>query len=457
MNTGSKHSIAILGSGESGMGALRLAVKQGLSVFLSDGGSIAEAKKAEITALGANFEEGGHSIELIKKYPEVVKSPGIPEKAQIIKDIRAAAIPVISEIEFASRYTSAKIVGITGSNGKTTTTLLTTHLLKSGGLHVESAGNVGNSFCDLLLNATPDVIVLELSSFQLDDIAAFKPDVAILLNVTADHLDRYNYKMANYAAAKFRIFENMTENGLAITNADDAWVFGQVAKLATRQNLFSVQNRIHGGAYFDADHLIFDTEKDIEIIPTDELPLIGKHNYYNQMAAILTAIELGVSFHDIVKGLKTFVNAAHRLEKVAVIEEVTFINDSKATNVDAVFYALDAMNADVIWIAGGVNKGNDYAQIKSLVQTKVKGLVCLGTDNAHLIDEFSTDVEKIEEVQSAEAAIHLAFEWAKSGDIVLLSPACASFDLFKNYEDRGAQFKAATLKLKESQSKTLRS
>ncbi|MCV9387129.1 UDP-N-acetylmuramoyl-L-alanine--D-glutamate ligase [Reichenbachiella ulvae] len=449
------HSVAVLGSGESGMGAVRLAVKQGLSVFLSDGSAIAEAKKDELTKLGVAFEEGGHSLDKIVAYKEVVKSPGIPNSAAIIKEIKAASVPVISEIEFASRYTGAKLIGITGSNGKTTTTLLTTHILKSAGLNAASAGNVGNSLSDLLASgAAHDIIVLELSSFQLDDIDTFKPDVAVLLNITPDHLDRYNYQMAEYAAAKYRLFENMGESDLIILNQDDSWVVKGAQSSPARIQPVSVQGRVLGhGAFSEADCLILDTEKEIEVIPTGYLPLIGKHNHYNQMAAILAALEVGVSFPEIINALGSFKNAAHRLENAGVVNDITFINDSKATNVDAVFYALDAIEAPIVWIAGGVNKGNDYSQIKALVQQKVHTLICMGKDNAHLKDEFSGDVSVLTETLSAAEAVKAAFEHAQEGDVVLLSPACASFDLFKNYEDRGDQFKAAVKELKDVQPK----
>lgn len=455
MSTSPKYSVAVLGSGESGIGAVRLAVKQGLSVFLSDGGVIAEEKKAELSKLKVAFEENGHTLAEVLAAAEVVKSPGIPNKASLIQEIKKAGVSVISEIEFASRYTDAKIVGITGSNGKTTTTLLTTHLLKSAGLKVASAGNVGNSFSDLLCqDAKYDIIVLELSSFQLDDIKDFRPDVALLLNVTPDHLDRYDYEMSKYADAKYRLFENMKDQGLVIFNEDDEWVLKGVQKLACRFQAVSVKNRVLGyGAFSESDYLILDTEREIEVIPTGYLPLLGKHNSYNQMMAILAALEMGVFFPAITSALGTFKNAPHRLEKSGNIQDITFINDSKATNVDAVYYALDAMKEPVVWIAGGVNKGNDYSQIKALVQQKVHTLICMGKDNAHLIDEFSDDVSVLIETTSAAQAVKEAFDRAHAGDAVLLSPACASFDLFKNYEDRGDQFKAAVKELSIVQSK----
>ncbi|WP_255416026.1 UDP-N-acetylmuramoyl-L-alanine--D-glutamate ligase [Reichenbachiella sp. MSK19-1] len=449
-----QHSVAILGSGESGMGAARLAVSHGLSVFLSDGGSIAPEKTIALKSLGVDLEENGHTVADLIKCKEVVKSPGIPDTAPVVQAIKAAGIPVISEIEFASRYTDAKIIGITGSNGKTTTTLLTTHLLKGAGVDAKSAGNVGNSFSELLLDGDPDVVVLELSSFQLDDIANFKPDVAVLLNITPDHLNRYDYDMSKYAAAKWRLFENMTEDGLVIYNQDDEWSSKGVAEVTARKQAISVMQAVTSGAYFSQGQLNFTEEE--EVILTDELALIGQHNYYNQMAAILAAMELGVSFQYILSGLQSFVNAPHRLEKVGVVNDVTYINDSKATNVDAVYYALDAVDTPIVWIAGGVNKGNDYAQIKSLVQERVTTLICLGKDNAHLIDEFSGDVEQIIEVSSAAEAVTIAYQNAKPQESVLLSPACASFDLFSNYEDRGDQFKREVFELKTSQSKVLR-
>ncbi|MFY0625612.1 MAG: UDP-N-acetylmuramoyl-L-alanine--D-glutamate ligase [Reichenbachiella sp.] len=434
------------------MGALRLSVKQGLSCFLSDFSHLKKELKEEVISLGMDFEEDGHTIDKLKEFGTVVKSPGIPETAPIISQLRAEGISVISEIEFASRYTNANIIGITGSNGKTTTTLLTTHLLKQSGINVVSAGNVGNSLSNLLMEEAPEVIVLELSSFQLDDIAGFRPNIGIILNITADHLDRYEYDMSKYADAKFNLAKYMTFDHLLILNADDELSHERVGQVNPQVQEISILRKVNEGAYLDGEYLVFDNEKSLQVIDVHNLPLLGKHNYYNQMAAILVAIELGVSLEQILTGLKTFKNVEHRLEIVTEVEGVLFINDSKATNVDAVYYALEAMDRSIVWIAGGINKGNDYTQIKQLVKEKVKNLVCLGKDNRHLINEFSQDVNKYNEVSSADEAVDIAFELANPGDVVLLSPACASFDLFKNYEERGDLFKKAVLRLKKKES-----
>lgn len=443
MTSAGQHSIAVLGSGESGMGAVRLACKQGLKVFLSDASAIPSAIKAELDQLNVDYEEKQHSVERLKTYDEVVKSPGIPNTAPVIIELRKSGISVISEIEFASRFTKAKIVGITGSNGKTTTTLLTQHLLKSSGIDSMAAGNVGKSLSALLVTNDPEVIVLELSSFQLEDITDFKPDVAVLLNITPDHMDRYDHDMNKYADAKLRLVMNMDKAGMVVYNSDDQLISERVGRIGSRLVEVTTQNKTRNGAYLDEGHLIFDCEKAIQILGTEELPLVGRHNYYNQMVAVLVALEFDLSFGDILAGLNSFQNAAHRLEPVTEYQGVRYINDSKATNVDAVYYALDAMKAPVIWIAGGVNKGNDYDQIHDLVKDKVKALICLGKDNKHLLDAFGSVVDNIVEVQNAEESVRKAEEYAAAGDVVLLSPACASFDLFRNYEDRGDKFKAA--------------
>lgn len=433
------------------MGALRLATKHGLKAFLSDSKTIPVHKHRLIESMGASFEEGAHTLDELLKYDEIIKSPGIPETATVITELKKAGKSVVSEIEFASRYTNAKIIGITGSNGKTTTTLLTTHILKSAGLNVAAAGNVGNSFSDLLVDGDPEVIVLELSSFQLDGVVDFKPDIAMILNITPDHLDRYNHDMELYADAKWRLTKNMNEGTHLIFNADDEMITKRVQRneLKCDQLQITTRSKTSNGAYFLEGYLIFDCEKLIQIVPTEDLPLLGRHNQYNQMAAVLAAIQLEVSFADIMKGLSTFKNAPHRMELVGYIKDIPYINDSKATNVDAVYYALDAMSKSVVWIAGGVNKGNDYAQIKDLVRKKVNALICLGTDNAHLKDEFKNDVTIIIEVKSAEEAVLRANELAQLGEVVLLSPACASFDLFNNYEHRGDLFREEVLKLKK--------
>ncbi len=451
MEMDKKHTVAILGSGESGMGAVRLAVKKGITCMLSDFGAISDEDKNELVSLDVAFEENGHTLERLAEFDEIIKSPGIPNTAPVIQSLKEKGVPVISEIEFASRFTNAKLIGITGSNGKTTTTLLTTHLLKSSVLDAVSAGNVGNSLSNLLVEGDHEIIVIELSSFQLDDIKDFNVNVGVILNITPDHMDRYEHSMDKYADAKFRLTENMSPEDLFIYNTDDPVVRSRVKDIPARLQTISGHSKSTKGAYYDEGHLVLENDTDMQVLTTQELPLLGKHNHYNQMAAVLVAMEMGVSFTAIYQGLLTFKNAPHRMEIVDEIRKVVFINDSKATNVDSVYYALEALDQDIIWIAGGVNKGNDYSQIKSLVTQKVKGMVCLGKDNAHLIDEFEDVVDNHAEVTNAEMAVATAYLMADPGDTILLSPACASFDLFKNYEDRGDQFKAAVKELKEAE------
>ena len=449
---GSKiHSVGILGTGESGMGAVRLAKQRSLDVFVSDFNTIVDSSKDELISLNVSFEEGQHSVDRLSRLDQIVKSPGIPDTAAIVVKLREANVPVISEIEFAYQFSNAKIIGITGSNGKTTTTLLTEHLLKTADLDVVAGGNLGRSFAQIVADGEPDIAVLELSSFQLDGIDTFKPDVAVLLNITPDHLDRYEYSMDKYADSKLRLIKNMKADDVFIYNQDDQIITAkeQLKHSQAHKLEITTTTKTGDGAYWLENHLIFDCEKGIHILPQEELPLVGRHNLYNQMAAILAAIQLDVPFSDILSGLRSFVNAPHRLERIAVIDGVHFINDSKATNVDAVYYALEAMDQPIIWIAGGINKGNDYTQIKSLVNQKVKSLICLGLDNKHLTQEFSSDTEEIKEVDSAEKAVRAAFDSANQGDVVLLSPACSSFDLFDNYEQRGDMFREAVLKLKK--------
>ena len=455
MTTVRQHSVAILGSGESGMGAVRLAVKNGMVCMLSDFGSIKDQDKNELVSLNVAFEEQGHTFERLAEFDEIVKSPGIPNAAPVIQFLKEKGIPVISEIEFASRFTNAMLIGITGSNGKTTTTLLTTHLLKSGGLDVVSAGNVGNSLSNALIEGDHDYIVVELSSFQLDDIKDFKVSIGVILNITPDHMDRYEHSMDKYADAKFNLTKNMSPEDLFIYNADDPVVTSRTESIPARLQTISGHSKSTSGAYYDEGHLVLENETDIQLLTTSELPLLGRHNHYNQMAASLVAMEVGLSFQAIYQGLITFKNAPHRMEIVDEIQKVIFINDSKATNVDSVFYALEAIDKEIIWIAGGVNKGNDYSQIKSLIIQKVKAMVCLGTDNAHLINEFGKDLDSYVEVSNAEMAVAEAYLRAEEGDVILLSPACASFDLFKSYEDRGDQFKKAVKELKEAEKKEL--
>jgi UDP-N-acetylmuramoylalanine--D-glutamate ligase len=445
-----KFDIVILGSGESGMGAAHLAASLKQRAFLSDKGSIAESKKAELKELGILFEEGRHSVTVLEA-PILVKSPGIPDEAEIIQLAIADGIEVISEIEYAYRYLSndAKIIAITGTNGKTTTSLLTYHLLKSAGLDVALAGNVGYSFAKRVAERPYDYYVLEVSSFQLDNIKHFKPTIAVLLNITPDHLDRYGHKFENYVASKFRITENLSKEETFIYCSECMPEDNSVAKRKIEACLFAISatTKTTQGAYLDNEHLIFnfkikDTGKHAQV-PLADIKLIGKHNMINTMAAVLSSLSFEVPLERIVKGLRTFENAPHRLEKVGEIDGVTYINDSKATNIDAVYFALDGINEPIIWVVGGVDKGNDYSSIDSLVSKKVRGIICLGTDNKKLKNHYQNKVDLFVETQSIEAVISQAQEWGQPGDVVLLSPACASFDLFKNYEDRGDQFRKA--------------
>ena len=435
--------VAILGAGESGVGAAILAKKLGYEIWVSDKGTIKENFKTELNKHQIPFEENKHTKQKIFEASEVIKSPGIPDHVDLIKELNQIGIPVISEIEFAARHTNARIVGITGSNGKTTTTNLTYHLLKTGGLNVGIAGNVGFSFARQVATESYDYYVLELSSFQLDGIREFKPDVAILLNITPDHLDRYDYKMENYVASKFRIIKNQNENDYFIFNGKNesmkAFLKDKTLKMKT-----SEVNKVflkEGKLKVDENHS-FDMSN---------CSLKGKHNLFNTTCAIRAALYLGIDEAKIQEGLNTFVNDPHRLESVATIDGIEYINDSKATNVDAVFYALDAMEKGVVWIVGGTDKGNDYEPLMPLVEEKVNAIICMGLDNSKIIEAFSPMIKILEETSSAEEAVEVATSYAEEGEVVLLSPACASFDLFKNYMDRGDQFKKAVHELKNKE------
>ena len=445
-----KNKIVILGGGESGVGAALLAQAKGYDVFLSDQSLISANYKEVLQNAMIRYEEGVHTLAEILSADEVIKSPGIPENAAIIKEIRAKGIPVIAELEFASRYTKAKIVGITGTNGKTTTTLLTYHLLKSSGLNVGLAGNVGSSFARQVIEDVHDYYVVEISSFQLDDMYAFKPEVAILLNITPDHLDRYNNSLEVYAQSKFRITKNLA-GGTFIYYADDQVILSGLEQNHIDATFFpiSASKPLEKGGYRSEGKLVFSFGKNekAHVFDLKDSPLLGTHNAINTMAAISAALALGVGFDKVKAGVKTFKNAPHRLEKVGEINGVGFINDSKATNVDAVYYALEGFNVPLVWIAGGLDKGNDYNQISSLVKEHVRALVCLGKDNSKLKAFFGELLPLVEETASMEAAVEKAFSMAEVGDVVLLSPACASFDLFKNYEDRGHQFRQAVNKM----------
>lgn len=452
--------IVILGAAESGVGAALLAKAKGFDVFVSDSGKIGELFKKKLEDNKILYEEGQHTEEKIFNTKEIVKSPGIPDKSELIKKAKRNKIKIISEIEFAGRYTKGKKVCITGTNGKTTTTLLIYHLLKKGGLNVGLAGNIGNSFAELVIEDKFDVYVLELSSFQLDGMKEFKADIAVLTNITPDHLDRYDYKVENYAKSKFRVIQNMDADGTFIYGEDSELLFDELFDIETRaQELpFSIEEEEGVAAWGDEQKFLLDPKfdiskeghdaEDVMEIDNTKSALSGKHNLYNSMAAALVAARMGVSKDKIQEGLADFVNAAHRMEFVAEINGVKFINDSKATNVDSAFYALDAIKEPIVWIAGGVDKGNDYSALNDVVKGKVKTLVCLGKENAKLFKAFKNIIPEIIETQEIEACAKICLERAVKGDVVLLSPCCASFDLFKNYEDRGDKFKEAVKSLK---------
>lgn len=445
----SVQKIVILGGGESGVGAALLAQAKGFDVFLSDKGALKESYRMALQTAQIPFEEGKHTEEQILDAIEVIKSPGIPETAPLVQKLRAQGTPIISEIEFAARYTRAKLIGITGSNGKTTTTLLTYHLLKTAGFNVGLAGNIGDSFAQQVITDHFDYFVLELSSFQLDDMYNTHLDVMVLLNITPDHLDRYGYNFQNYVDSKFRILQNARPDDTFIFFAESQPIQEQ---LETRKPMVtrlpvSLQGVVSPGGYLQNGQLITATLHTSFSIAQTDTPLRGPHNAINMLSAILAAQSVGVSNEALAQGLKTFQNAAHRLEPAGTIDGVQFINDSKATNVDSVFYALSSMDTPTVWIAGGLDKGNDYSQLDELVQQHVKALICLGIDNHKLVDYFGSKIPIIYETQSVTDAVAKGLELTQPGEVVLLSPACASFDLFKNYEDRGNQFKAAVQKL----------
>lgn len=436
--------IVILGAGESGVGAALLAKQKGFDVFVSDMGGIKQTFRNELRVASIQFEEGQHTEALILNADEVVKSPGIPEKAPLIKSLRLKGVPIVSEIEFAGRYTQAKTICITGSNGKTTTTLLTYHILKEGGVNVGLAGNVGTSLARQVADGVePDWWVIELSSFQLDDMHHFKADVAVLMNITPDHLDRYEYKMENYVDSKFRVIQNQDESCFFVYCADDEVITSKLAQLELKaiRLPFGFSSEPRQGVYTDNEQFHVSLNNERMSIFFKELALQGRHNTYNSMAASVAANLAGIRKESIRQSLGSFKGVEHRLEKVLSIRGIEFINDSKATNVNSTWYALECMDRPVIWIAGGVDKGNDYASLLPLAGEKVKVLICMGTDNKKLVDSFSGVVPLVLECQSMAEAVDLAYKNGLKGDAVLLSPACASFDLFQNYEDRGRQFK----------------
>lgn len=449
-NAAGQARIVILGAGESGVGAAKLAQKQGFDVFVSDFGGIADAYKVDLQQMNIPFEENQHTEALILNAAEVVKSPGIPSKAPIVKALVEKGVPVISEIEFAKRYTNAKTICITGSNGKSTTSMLTYHILKNAGLNVGLAGNIGHSFAAQVADQDFDWYVLEISSFMLDDMYEFKADIAVLLNITPDHLDRYDYKMANYAASKMRIVQNQTSADAFIYCADDEETKKVLAtaNIAAQAYPFSILKKVERGAYLEDNNIYINTNLNNTLtMSISDLALQGKHNIYNSMASGIVAKVLELRNETIRESMGEFKNIDHRLEFVAKINDVTYINDSKATNVNSTWYALESVNSDVVLIMGGVDKGNDYDMLKDLVKSKVKAIICLGKDNKRIHESFEDDVEVIVNTFSAEEAVQVAYHLAKKGSTVLLSPACASFDLFKNYEDRGNQFKAAVKEL----------
>ena len=441
--------LVILGGGESGVGTALLGVQKGYDVFVSDKGEISKKYKEVLLHNKIDFEEKNHTESKILNADLVMKSPGIPDKVALVQKLLEKSIPVISEIEFAVKYTDAKIVGITGSNGKTTTTLLMHHILKKGGLNVGVAGNIGDSFAQQVAEQSYDNYVLELSSFQLDGIDDFNSHIAILTNITPDHLDRYEYDFNKYIESKFRITKNQNETDYLIYDADDEAIINWLKKNKTKAKLvpFSLEKKLEYGAFIENNTIIININNDKIKMPISALSLKGKHNTKNAMAATMAAQLLKVRKQTIMESLEDFEGAEHRLENVAKIRDVEYINDSKATNVNATYYALECMDKTTVWIVGGVDKGNDYNDLLPLVREKVKAIVCLGVDNDKIKNTFGNVVDIIVETVGAEEAVKVSHKLAERGEAVLLSPACASFDLFDSYEDRGRQFKKAVRNL----------
>ena len=441
--------IVVLGGGESGVGSAVLAKVKGFDVFLSDMGKVSEKYASVLNEWKIPFEEGKHSEELILNADEVIKSPGIPSTAPMVQKIEAKGINVISEIEFAGRYDQAKKICKTGSNGKTTTTSLIYHLLQQAGLNVGLGGNIGKSYAYQVATEKFDIYVLELSSFQLDNVYDFKADIAIITNITPDHLDRYGHDMENYVKAKFRITRNMSSEDCFIFCSDDEITINHLNKIVVKaQKLpFTQKTEVEQGAFVKDDKMVVRYRQEECDMFLQELALGGRHNVYNSMAAAIAAKVMDIDNAAIRNGLSTFQAVEHRLEKVLSIGDVLYINDSKATNVDAAWYALECQTRPVVWIVGGTDKGNDYESLIPLAQEKVKAMICMGLDNKKFHDSFEGTVSEIHDVTSAEEAVKLAHRIAEAGDVVLLSPCCASFDLFKNYEERGRQFKEAVRKL----------
>ena len=441
--------IVVLGGAESGVGAAVLAKVKGHDVFLSDKGKIKDEYAEMLKKWDIPYEEGRHTEELILSADEVVKSPGIPGTVPMVQKLRSMGTHIVSEIEFASRYDSAKKICVTGSNGKTTTTSLIYYLLQNAGLNVGLGGNIGKSYAYQVATEHFDYYVLEISSFQLDDVYDFKPDIAIITNITPDHLDRYDHKMENYVAAKFNITKNLTRDDCFIFDSDDDITIGHLDNIILRCKMlpFSQEKEVEQGAFLRDDKIVLRYEEEETDLYLQELALGGKHNIYNSMAAALAAKASGIDNEVIRNSLATFQPIEHRLEPVLSIKDVLYINDSKATNIDSAWYALECQKRPVVWIVGGTDKGNDYSILNDLVREKVKAIVCLGVDNAKIHAAFGSMGKPMTDALSAEEAVRKSAEFAAPGDVVLLSPCCASFDLFKNYEDRGQQFKEAVRKL----------
>jgi UDP-N-acetylmuramoylalanine--D-glutamate ligase len=444
-----KKKIVILGAGESGAGSAVLAQKQGFDVFVSDKGEIKEKYREILDKHNIKWEQGDHSESIILSADEVIKSPGIPEKNPLIIKLHEKGIPVISEIEFAGRYCNGIKICITGSNGKTTVTNLIYHMLKKAGMNAAMTGNVGNSFAMAVAEGSYDYYVIELSSFQLDGMFEFKADIAILMNITPDHLDRYGYELQNYVDSKFRITQNQKKDNYLIYWAGDPIVKAELAKKRYEMTLLPFSDEISEGmtGYIEENNLIIDFPKKTNLMTIHELALKGRHNIYNSMAAAIAGKVLNIRKDAIRESLADFQGVEHRLEPVITVCGVNFINDSKATNVNSTWYAIECMENDIIWIVGGVDKGNDYSELFPVVKKRVKAIVCLGKDNKKIIEAFKDKITTIVETGSMEEAVRSAYYLAKKGETVLLSPSCASFDLFKNYEDRGRQFKMAVRNL----------
>ena len=442
--------MVILGSGESGVGAAILCRKYGADVFVTDAGAIQQRYKNELQQHDIVFEEGKHSEEKILNADEVVKSPGIPEKNELVQKIKAKGIKVISEIELAYRYKGeSKIIAITGSNGKSTTTALTGHICKTGGMDCAIVGNIGYSFARQVALDPKPLYVSEISSFQLDDIETFNADIAVLLNITEDHLDRYEYRFENYIRSKFNIIKNQTHKDYFIYCEDDPVIRAHLETnpLLSNPLPFTMQYELPKGAYVTENNMIMHLDKEEFVMSVLDFAVKGKHNQYNTMAAGLAGMTIGIRKEKIREAVENFESLEHRMEKVLTVRGVEFINDSKATNVNSTWYALESMNQPVILILGGIDKGNDYSSMLELVKEKVKAIVCMGIDNRKIHEAFGKDVEVMVNTASAKEAVHAAYHLANKGDAVLLSPACSSFDLFKNYEDRGRQFKEAVREL----------